>query len=667
MCGITGLWTTAGDASTAPAVADRMLDAIRYRGPDDRGQWTDGEGSPVLAQCRLAIVDLSAAGHQPMSSAGGRYVLVFNGEIYNHGELRAELDRESAPREWRGHSDTETLLAAVEQWGLQEALCRCVGMFALALWDRQDRSLHLARDRFGEKPLYYGWAGRSFIFASELKAFRAHPGFSASVSRKALEEYLRFAYVPAPYSIYEAAFKLEPGCILSIRGRPPEHAPTDLPSAPYASGSMTIERWWSLAATVESASGHRLQSEGEALELLESRLSEAVKQQSLADVPLGAFLSGGVDSSLIVALMQRQSTRKIKTFTIGFEDAGFDESPYASAVAAHLGTDHHVMRVTAQEARDVIPLLSSMYDEPFADSSQIPTHLVCRAARQQVTVALSGDAGDELFGGYNRYLWGPRVWRQVGWLPHYARQTLGTGMRLAASASEHLPRSLAAVQRPAEKVQKLATAMDGARSLSDLYDNLVSCWNKPGTVMASDGFDAAKSVRGQRFAMPDIDDPRERMMFQDAMTYLPDDILCKVDRAAMAISLETRVPFLDHRVAEVAWRLPMSMKIRAGETKWALRQILYREVPRELIERPKSGFSIPLADWLRGPLREWAEELLHADRVARDGFFDADLIQSTWRQHLSGKFDWSQRLWCILMFQAWLTSNVGELAPEVCA
>lgn len=666
MCGIAGLWAASGEGEGPAAVADRMLEAILHRGPDDRGQWSDRNGRFVLAQCRLSVVDLSAGGHQPMLSPSSRYTLVFNGEIYNHAELRDALEAESGPRDWRGHSDTETLLAGVERWGLQEALRRCVGMFALALWDTQEQSLQLARDRFGEKPLYYGWAGRSFIFASELKALRAHPDFPATVSRNALEEYLRFAYVPAPHSIYEAAFKLEPGCVLSIRGEPPEHAPRALPSAPLSFGSLTIQRWWSLATTVEDALRDPLRDEVQALELLDRRLADAVKIQSLADVPLGAFLSGGVDSSLIVALMQRQSARKIKTFTIGFESVGFDESPRAAAVAAHLGTDHNAMHVTAQEAREVIPLLPAMYDEPFADSSQIPTHLVCRAARQQVTVALSGDAGDELFGGYNRYLWGPRVWRQLGWMPHQAREALGAGMRIAAGASRHLPPFFAGVQRPAEKVQKLAAAMDGARSLDDLYDNLVSCWSHPESVMAPAGREAGRLERPQP-PVPAIDDPRERMMFQDAVTYLPDDILCKVDRAAMAISLETRVPFLDHRVAELAWRMPMNMKIRGGETKWALRQLLYREVPRELIERPKSGFAIPLADWLRGPLRTWAEDLLDSERVTREGFFDAAQIQSAWRQHLSGKFDWSQRLWCILMFQAWLTSNVGQPLSEVCA
>lgn len=669
MCGITGLWAESGEGGGVAAIADRMLEAILHRGPDDRGRWADRNGGLVLAQCRLSIVDLSAAGHQPMRSASGRYVLVFNGEIYNHAELRTTLEAKAGPRAWRGHSDTETLLAAVEQWGLRDALCRCVGMFALALWDTREHTLQLARDRFGEKPLYYGWAGRAFVFASELKAFRAHPDFPALVSRDALAEYLRFAYVPAPHSIYQDAFKLEPGCILSIRGQPPGHAPRALPSAPCASGSLAIERWWSLAATVEEAARHPVLDEQEALELLGSRLSEAVQLQSLADVPLGAFLSGGVDSSLIVALMQRHSARRIKTFTIGFEDAAYDESTHAGAVAAHLGTDHHVMRVTAEEAREVIPLLTSMYDEPFADSSQIPTHLVCRAARQHVTVALSGDAGDELFGGYNRYLWGPRVWRQVGWMPARARDALGSGLRMAGRASRHLPAFLSGVQRPAEKMRKLATALDGAQSLDDLYGNLISCWRAPELVLTRSGRQADHrsnaSVGMPELTSTEIADPRERMMFRDAVGYLPDDILCKVDRAAMAIGLETRVPFLDHRVAEVAWRLPVSMKIRGGETKWALRKLLYREVPRALIERPKSGFSIPLADWLRGPLRSWAEDLLDSRRVVREGFFDADQLQLTWRQHLAGTYDWSQRLWCVLMFQAWLAANVTQREPKV--
>jgi asparagine synthase (glutamine-hydrolysing) len=642
MCGLSGfLTTTALPEAALCSRATKMAEAIAHRGPDDLGAWSDSGAGFAIAHRRLAIVDLSAAGHQPMLSTSGRYVIAFNGEIYNHLDIRRQLEAAAgAPREWRGHSDTETLLAAFEGWGVERTLTACVGMFAIALWDRHARTLCLARDRFGEKPLYFGWLGADFAFASELKALRAYPGFANPVRRESLAEYLRLMYVPAPDTIYHDIYKLEPGTFLKVDAS--SHRERRLEPRPY----------WSWAAEVEAGQGARFASEDEALRALEAALADAVRLQMLADVPLGAFLSGGVDSSLIVALMQQQASRPVQTFTIGFEQAAFDESPYARAVAGHLGTEHHEMYVTAAEAQSVIPGLPAMYDEPFADSSQIPTHLVCRAARQRVTVALSGDAGDELFGGYNRYSWGPRIWRRACWMPHPVRHLLASGLQGIAPATLDRFIGSRVVVRPGEKLHKLARALRGTRSLDDLYGNLVSEWGG-GMVR---GLADAPARRLPRVPAA-VDDGAARMMYWDTLTYLPDDILCKVDRAAMAVSLETRVPFLDHRVAQVACRLPASMKVRGAQGKWALRELLYKRVPRELVERPKAGFALPLGQWLRGPLRAWAEELLDEKRLQREGFLNPVPICDAWRQHLSARYDWTPRLWSVLMFQAWLEKN----------
>ncbi len=648
-------------------VVARMALRIERRGPDDAGAWADSGQGIALGHRRLSVVDLSPAGHQPMHSASGRFVIAFNGEIYNHLELRAALEDAKGAPAWRGHSDTETLLAACEHWGFEATLARTVGMFAIALWDRHDRRLYLARDRFGEKPLYYGWVDGAFVFGSELKALRAYPGFSNPVCRQALAEYLRFMYVPAPRSIYQGIFKLEAGCLLTIAGTPPAQAPT-APLRPSAScGTLSVRRWWSLADIVEGGARNPIADEAEALSALEARLADAVRLQSLADVPLGAFLSGGVDSSAIVALMQQQASRPIKTFTVGFEESGFDESPHARAVAQHLGTEHSELFVTAAEARGVIPQLPMMYDEPFADSSQIPTHLVCRAARQQVTVALSGDAGDELFGGYNRYFWGPRVWDKVSWMPYGARRAMGAaiaalpvnGWDALGTVVNRLRPGSGGIARLGDKAHKMAARLDGVRSMDELYLSLVSEWQVSARLVANvPGPNPVFSgVLTDPLPAEGADDDSLRMMYRDSMTYLPDDILCKVDRAAMATSLETRVPFLDHRVAELAWRMPLSMKIRGNQGKYSLRQVLYRHVPRELIERPKAGFGIPVGQWLRGPLREWAETLLDEGRLLREGYLVPGPIRETWVQHQSGRYDWTPRLWGVLMFQAWLEEN----------
>lgn len=696
MCGFVGFLTTeASILRNAEAEALRMAIAIQHRGPDDKGAWADPKAGIALGFRRLSILDLSAAGHQPMQSVSGRFVMTFNGEIYNHAELRnllndSQLGVTSQP--WRGHSDTETLLACFESWGLEETLQKTVGMFAIALWDKQTRTLHLARDRFGEKPLYYGWVttasndATAFVFGSELKALSAYSGFANPVSREALALYMRFTYVPAPYSIYQNIFKLEPGCMLSIAtsetssqaakvvesGHHVPNVPSSPLRAPALKDGLRMQRWWSLASVVESGEQNQIITEDEALETLEQRLKDAVSMQSLADVPLGAFLSGGVDSSCIVALLQSQSLRPVKTFTIGFEEAGFDESPFAKAVAKHLGTEHNEFFVSAKQAQAVITDLPRMFDEPFADSSQIPTHLVCKAARQKVTVALSGDAGDELFGGYNRYFWGPRIWSRLAWLPYSGRQILGAAIRAVPTAgwdalsrpfNSLLPASKN-VARAGANAHKLAARLSSVRNVDDLYKSLVSEWQDPAQVVkgVSEGGSGKTGgvIREPLSMLSDplpsvgLDMPQLRMMYRDSLTYLPDDILCKVDRAAMSTSLETRVPFLDHRVAELAWRLPLNMKIRDGQAKWALRQVLYKYVPKELIDRPKAGFAIPVGQWLRGPLKDWAEALLDEKRLEVEGYFYAKPIRDKWTQHLSGRYDHTASLWAVLMFQSWL-------------
>jgi asparagine synthase (glutamine-hydrolysing) len=708
MCGFSGFLTTDVSILTrAEAEASRMALAIQHRGPDDAGAWADATAGIALGFRRLSILDLSSAGHQPMHSASGRFVMTFNGEIYNHSDLRdllsvSQLVMPAQP--WRGHSDSETLLACLEAWGLEETLQKTVGMFAIALWDKQTRTLYLARDRFGEKPLYYGWATTTstatpaFVFGSEIKALRAYPGFANQVSREALALYMRFTYVPAPFSIYQNIFKLEPGCILSINtdnrsnnstennaklqqgGNLPEVAHLPIaPSAPLRppalQGGLRIHRWWALTSVVEAGSHNQITSEKEVIKSLEQCLKDAVRVQSLADVSLGAFLSGGVDSSCIVALMQAQANSKVKTFTVGFEESEFDEAPHARAISKHLGTEHNELFVSATQAQAVIADLPSIYDEPFADSSQIPTYLICKAARHQVTVALSGDGGDELFGGYNRYFWGPRIWNRLAWLPYSGRQAIGAAVRaippagwdtLFGPVNALLPGSKK-IYRAGFNSHKIAARIKGVREIDDLYNNLVSEWQDPAQVVKGMGDFSSKGtnyfIRENVGMLSDllptsgVAQHEQRMMYRDSMTYLPDDILCKVDRAAMATSLETRVPFLDHRVAELAWRLPLNMKIRNGQGKWALRQVLYKYVPEHLIDRPKAGFSIPLGQWLRGPLKDWAEALIDEKRLELEGYFYIKPIRDKWAQHLSGRYDHTASLWAVLMFQSWLESS----------
>ena len=583
-----------------------------------------------------------------MRSISGRFVLVFNGEIYNHLDIRDELTAAGAAPVWRGHSDTETLLAAFEHWGVKATVSRAVGMFAIALWDRRERRLTLVRDRLGEKPLYHGWVGRganrTLVFGSELKALRAYPGFDNGVSRDALALYMQHCAVPAPYSIYRDIFKLAPGHMLTF----------DLTGSAEAT---RIETFWRLSDVVRQGMADPIRSEAEAVAALEVALSRSVSLQAVADVPVGVFLSGGVDSSTIAALMQAQSGRRIQTFTVGFDDEKFDEAPHARAVARHLGTDHHETRLTPADALSVISRLPTLYDEPFADSSQIPSHLICREARQRVTVAMSGDAGDELFGGYNRYFWSRRIWRRVRWLSPGLRRQLATVIHLLPTSvwdgvGASLPGGIG-VSRLGDKAYKLAHRLKSVNSVDDLYRSLVTEW--PASVVR--GADRLPTLLDDSAAVEGVSEAEHRMMFWDSLTYLPDDILTKVDRAAMGIGLETRAPFLDHRVVELAWRLPLQMKMRQGMGKWALRQVLYKYVPRELIERPKTGFGVPIGDWLRGPLRDWAGGLLEESRLIEEGYLEPAPIRETWKQHLSGRYDWTARLWCVLMFEAWLRIN----------
>lgn len=622
MCGFAGFFS--GDI--APHALERMGQAIEHRGPDALGCWQDETSSYGVVHLRLAIVDISPAGAQPMHSACKRYVLAFNGEIYNHQELRDRLNLLGHSPVWRGHSDTETLLECFAAWGVEETLQAAVGMFAIALWDRNQQELTLARDRAGEKPLYWGWQGQTLLFGSELKALKAHPAFNAAVDRDALSLLLRYNYIPAPHSIYKGVKKLLPGHFITFckgAGKVPR-------SRPYWAMIKVFER-----AQKSSFVG----SDEEAISTLEQKISRSISGQMLADVPLGAFLSGGLDSSTIVALMQQQSMSPVRTFTIGFDEPGFNEAEHAKAVARHLGTEHTELYVGAADALDIVPKLPSIYCEPFADSSQIPTFLVSKMASQNVTVALSGDAGDELFGGYNLYQFAPPLWKKLSKLP--------LGLRKIAV------RIFSGFPLPG-KLNKLLEVFDAATQ-QEFYRALMSHWSTPESLVvdsvepctlftASEPLQAATSFE-------------EWMMAIDVQTYMVDDILVKVDRAAMANSLETRVPLLDHRLMEFAWELPLHMKIRNGTSKWILRQLLYQYVPKEMIERPKKGFSVPIGLWLRGPLRDWAETLLDPVLLARQGYFHPDAIRKLWQQHLAGNGDRSRQLWSILMFQAWLQEN----------
>jgi asparagine synthase (glutamine-hydrolysing) len=630
----------------ATGVLRRMTTAIAHRGPDDSGEQCDSGAGFAVGHRRLSIIDTSASGHQPMTSHSGRYVLAFNGEIYNFRELRERLNGEGVS--FRGSSDTEVLLEAIERWGLGEAIRSAAGMFAFGVWDTKQRTLHLGRDRIGEKPLYYGWAGDTLLFGSELKALRQHPEWRGDIDRGALALYLRFSYVPAPYCIYTGFNKVRPGTILTFRGSTPRAEPE-------------LDEYWSARQVVEEGLRNPWRmSENELIDACERRLSDTIREQMISDVPLGAFLSGGIDSSIVVALMQRLSSRPVKTFTIGFGVAEYNEAEHARNVATHLGTEHTELYVTPEEALQVIPRLPTMYDEPFADSSQIPTYLVAQLARSRVTVALSGDGGDEVFGGYHRYVWAERLRRKFRLVPPSVRGVMARGIRtlsprqwnsIFARGRRVLPTS---VSIPGERMHKLANVMT-ATSAEQLYAQLVSQWPEP--TLVSPGIVEPSTILTDTERWAGFDEFAQRMMYMDLVSYLPDDIMVKVDRATMAVSLESRAPFLDHRVIEFAWRVPQESKIRNGTTKWLLRQILYRHIPQSLVDRPKMGFGIPLEYWLRGELREWAGDLIDSDRLKRDGYFDAAVVGEKWQEHQSGSRNWQHLLWNILMFQAWLENQ----------
>lgn len=644
MCGFAGLIDLRRQYSAdgLAAIATGMGNALVHRGPDDGGIWAEAAQGVAFSHRRLSILDLSPAGHQPMHSASGRFVIAFNGEIYNWPEVRQALEQARGAYAWRGHSDTEVLVEAIDCWGIAETLRRCRGMFALAVWDRNERCLYLARDRVGEKPLYYGRNGAAIVFGSELKALTRVPGWQGQTDPDALAQFLRYGYIPTPRSIYRGIKKLPPGTWVCIE----------------ADGAIgEPQTWWSFRQTATDALASPLAlDDADALAALDETLRASVKEQMAADVPLGALLSGGIDSTAIVALMQAQSTRPVKTFTVGFDEAAYDESSHAAAVAAHLGTEHTTLRVTAAEAYDVIPRLPDMYDEPFGDSSQIPTYLVSALTRQHVTVCLSGDAGDELFGGYNRYFWATSIWRRLGSLPVGLRCVAAAMLRGMPANSWNiffgllfkvLPQHLA-VSNPGDKMHKLAEVI-AAASPMELYRLLVSQWRGP---LPLNGISEVPDLVNTPAAWPSANTFSERMMAVDTLSYLPDDILVKVDRAAMAASLETRVPFLDPRVMELAWRLPLDQKIRNGEGKWLLKQLLYRYVPQEMMERPKQGFGVPIDHWLRGPLRDWAEDLLSESALREDGMLDPAPIRAMWKMHLEGR-NVQYALWNVLIYQAW--------------
>jgi asparagine synthase (glutamine-hydrolysing) len=650
MCGITGFLDLACSMSQAEmeATATVMAEAIRHRGPDDWGCWADETGGIAFGHRRLSIIDLTPGGRQPMFSKNGRYVIVYNGEVYNYKALAHEL--QSLGHVFHTTSDTEVMLTAICQWGLRAAVERFVGMFAFALWDRQERRLSLVRDRLGVKPLYYGWMGRAFLFGSELKALRAYPAFQAGIDRDALALYFRHSDIPAPFSIYQGVRKLPPAAILTI---------------PFSESPVTPEPeiYWSARLVAELGAAHPLNmSTEEALTRLDALLREAIGLRMIADVPLGAFLSGGIDSSLVVALMQAQSSMPVKTYTIGFHEAAYNEAEYAREVAHHLGTNHTELYVSPQEAMNVIPRLPFMYDEPFADSSQIPTFLVSELTRRSVTVSLSGDGGDELFGGYSRYFWGTDIWRKTGGVPRGVKRAISRAL-LGISAKDWeiffsragslLPTRFRQ-SNPVDKIQKLAELLP-VDSPEALYSSLVSTWKAPTELVLNSR--EPQTILTDQSHWAKLPGFLQWMMYMDLVTYLPDDILVKLDRASMAVSLEAREPLLDHRLVEFAWSLPVNMKVRNGKGKWLLRQALYRYVPEILLERPKTGFAIPIDSWLRGELRPWAEALLDEQLLRRQGYLDPQPVRQKWREHQEGRRNWQNYLWNVLMFQAWLQTR----------
>lgn len=645
MCGFAGFLGYRFDiAMLSSVIASRMASAINHRGPDDSGVWIDESCEIALSHRRLSILDVSSAGHQPMLSPTERYVIAFNGEIYNHLALRHRLESVGYSN-WRGHSDTETLLAAFDVWGIEETLRSCVGMFAFALWDRKTKCITLARDRIGEKPLYYGWQSGVFLFGSELKALKAHPAFVGAINRDAISLFLRHNYIPSPHTIYQGVNKLMPGCFLQLT----------------ADGKEKLQAYWTANDSV--LVGKRQQfsgDENDACIEAERLINLAVEGQMIADVPIGAFLSGGIDSSLVVSIMQKQSAQPVKTFTIGFNEKGYNEAFHARAVAKHLGTEHTELYVTPEEAQELIPRLPIIYDEPFSDPSQIPNFIVSELASKSVKVALSGDGGDELFAGYSRYSRISKIWNRLEKIPRFMKKGSSNFINsifvnaLTQSFSPLCDSLNGRICGFSEKIDKLSGIL-GTDDEVEFYRYFISHCQNPDEIILGgsepktylDKNEMVKSARGIQ----------EKMMMLDMLTYLPDDILVKVDRAGMAVSLETRIPFLDQRIIEFSWSLPDSMKMREGQGKWILREILFKHVPKELVDRPKMGFSVPIGEWLRGPLRQWAEELIDESRLNREGIFKSGPIRKKWTEHLSGKCNWEYHLWDVLIFQAWLEAQ----------
>jgi asparagine synthase (glutamine-hydrolysing) len=657
MCGITGFLGGEGFSqdNSCQLLLKNMNDALIHRGPDSEGVWFDKSKKIALGHRRLSIVDLSPAGHQPMISDSGRYVITYNGEIYNNDALRSELTANKFVHNWRGHSDTEVIVSGFDAWGIKETISRLTGMFAIAIWDKKLEKLILVRDRMGEKPLYFGWQGsgssKVFLFGSELKALKQHPQFRGEIDRKSLSLYMRYSYVPTPHSIYKDIHKAEPGTIITV--------------SPHE-GDIKLEKYWDALSEVKKGVKNPFNEEPSKItNNLDKLLKKTINQQMMADVPLGAFLSGGIDSSAVVALMQTQSPRPIKTFTIGFQEAGYNEAKYAKLVAKNLGTDHTELYASSQDALNVIPKLPNLYCEPFADSSQIPTFLVSSLARQHVTVSLSGDGGDELFCGYNRYIYANKLWGGLKITPLALRSLVGNIMKNAPAAKwNKIFKSLNGITPEnfnsiswGDKLQKGARVIS-SKDLPDLYQRLVSCWQNPSSVVIDQNEEQNIFSSGIQ-NLKNVDDIH-KMMSIDSISYLPDDILVKVDRAAMGISLETRVPFLDHHVFEFASRIPLEMKLKNGVGKAVLREVLYKYVPKSLIERPKMGFGIPIGDWLRGPLRDWADGLLDESLLKSQGFFHSEVIREMWLEHINGSRNWQSQLWTVLMFQAWLKDSTSD-------
>ena len=655
MCGIVGFLNSSNNYSDQQlcGIITKMSCALKHRGPDDKGIWVDAKTGLALGHRRLAILDLTKDGRQPMVSYGGRYCLIFNGEIYNFQKLRDELNKSNAAIRWRGNSDTEVLLESIEFWGLEATVKKCIGMFAFALWDKEKKLLHLVRDRIGIKPLYYGWANDLFLFASELKPFHFHPDFEKEIDRNSLALLLQYNFIPAPFSIYKNVYKLQPGTILTLDFQKD------------SKGILNLKRYWSLDQVVEQGLLNPFQeSEAKIAENLEKLLRDSIGLRMISDVPLGAFLSGGIDSSLIVALMQDLADYPVQTFTIGFSEYEYNEAYEAKKIAQHLGTSHAELYVSPNQALDVIPKLPYLFDEPFADSSQVPMYLISEFTRKKVGVSLSGDGGDELFGGYNRYVWGNWAWSSIKNMPLWLRQLIAKGIRgLSPLSWDRIFKNLDYIlpdsykfRNPGYKLQKFMELLE-KNNPKDLYEVMISNWKEPGDLVR-DAFQTPDLIKGGKL-WERISDFKHQMMYMDTLYCLPDDILTKVDRASMGVGLEARVPLLDHRVVEYAWQIPIEINFQKGANKKILRKILYKYVPRNLIERPKMGFSIPIDEWLRGSMRDWAENLLSEERLLREGFLNPVPIRQKWKEHLSGKRNWQSSLWSVLMFQGWLEKEMS--------